>query len=245
MICVIQDITEHKKLEEMQKEFVANVSHELRTPLTTIKSYTETLLNGAMEEPEIAENFLNVINNEGDRMTALVQDLLDLSRLDNKQTTFIMEELNLNLLLEDSIEKYSIHVKKKKQTLAYIPARKAHKVLGDANRIEQVIKNIISNAVKYSGEETTINVSIFEQNENVIIKVEDSGFGIPEEDLPRIFERFYRVDKARSREMGGTGLGLAIAKEIMEYHGGHISVESQLGRGTTFMLHFPKVSVSK
>lgn len=245
MICVIQDITEHKKLEEMQKEFVANVSHELRTPLTTIKSYTETLLNGALAEPEIAENFLNVINYEGDRMTALVQDLLDLSRLDNKQTTFIMEELNLNMLVEDSIEKYRIHAEKKRQSLTYLPSKKPYKVLGDANRIEQVFKNIISNAVKYSAENTAISVSVYEQDQHVVIKVKDSGFGIPEEDLPRIFERFYRVDKARSREMGGTGLGLAIAKEIMEYHGGHISVSSQLGTGTTFFLHFPLGSVSK
>lgn len=245
MVCVIQDITEHKKLEEMQKEFVANVSHELRTPLTTIKSYTETLLNGALEEQELAENFLNVINYEGDRMTALVQDLLDLSKLDNKQTTFIMEELNLNILVEDSIEKYKIHADKKKQTLIYSPSQSAYRVLGDANRIEQVIKNIISNAVKYSTEETAIRVSVYELDQNAIVKVEDSGFGIPEEDLPRIFERFYRVDKARSREMGGTGLGLAIAKEIMEYHGGHITVTSHFGEGTTFYLYFPLASVSK
>lgn len=245
MICVIQDITEHKMLEEMQKEFVANVSHELRTPLTTIKSYTETLIDGALNEKEVALNFLNVINYEGDRMTALVQDLLDLSKLDNKQTTFIMEELNLNLLLEDSIEKYRIHAEKKGQKLNYHPSPAIYKVVGDANRIEQVIKNIISNAVKYSPEGSVTDVNVYEQDKFAIIKVEDSGFGIPEEDVPRIFERFYRVDKARSREMGGTGLGLSIAKEIMEYHGGHISFTSSFGQGTCFYLKFPLVSVRK
>jgi two-component system sensor histidine kinase VicK len=245
MICVIQDITEHKKLEEMQKEFVANVSHELRTPLTTIKSYTETLLDGALNEKDVAMNFLNVINYEGDRMTALVQDLLDLSKLDNKQTTFIMEELNLNMLLEESIEKYQIHADKKSQKLNYHPSKAVYKVVGDANRIEQVIKNIISNAVKYSPEDSTTDVNIYEQENYAIIKIQDTGFGIPEEDVPRIFERFYRVDKARSREMGGTGLGLSIAKEIMEYHGGQITFTSIFGKGTCFFLSFPMVSVRK
>ncbi|PKM49166.1 MAG: hypothetical protein CVV02_17280 [Firmicutes bacterium HGW-Firmicutes-7] len=245
MICVIQDITEHKKLEEMQKEFVANVSHELRTPLTTIKSYAETLLDGALDEKELAINFLKVINNEGDRMTALVQDLLDLSKIDSRQTTFIMEELNLNRLLEDSLEKYRIHAEKKGQKLNYSPSPTSYKVVGDANRIEQVIKNIISNAVKYSPENAVTDVSIFERDHFAIIKVQDTGVGIPEEDAPRIFERFYRVDKARSREMGGTGLGLSIAKEIMEYHGGLISFTSRFGAGTCFFLSFPLVSVSK
>ncbi len=239
IICVLQDITEHKKLEEMQKEFVANVSHELRTPLTTIKSYTETLLDGALYETEIAENFLNVINHEADRMTALVQDLLDLSKLDNKQTNMTMETLNLNLLLEDSLEKFKLNIYKKEQKLIYHPADRNYIVMGDVNRIEQVFKNIISNAMKYSPEETTIEVGIFAHDPYVIVEVQDSGVGIPEDDLPRIFERFYRVDKARSREMGGTGLGLAIAKEIMEYHGGHIEVKSRLNEGSTFSLYFP------
>ncbi len=241
MICVIQDITEHKKLEEMQKEFVANVSHELRTPLTTIKSYTETLLDGAMEEKEIAQNFLNVINYEGDRMTALVQDLLDLSRLDNKQTTFIMEELNLNLLLEESIEKFLLTAQKKNQELNYLRSIDTYRVLGDANRIEQVFKNIISNAIKYSPEGAKITTAIYKEQEMAVVKIQDTGFGIPKEDLPRIFERFYRVDKARSREMGGTGLGLAIAKEIMEYLGGSIQISSELGKGSVFYLKFPLI----
>lgn len=245
LICVIQDITEHKKLELMQKEFVANVSHELRTPLTTIKSYTETLLGGALHETEIAERFLNVINHESDRMTDLVQDLLDLSKLDNKQTNFKMLAINLNQLLEESIAKYKIHADKKQQQLTFHNSDIAYVIVGDPNRIEQVIKNIVSNAVKYSPEDTAIDVSIYEHDNHVVLEVADAGLGIPEDEISRIFERFYRVDKARSREMGGTGLGLSIAKEIMEYHNGTISVVSQLGHGTTFYLKFPYGSVRK
>lgn len=239
MICVIQDITEHKRLEELQKEFVANVSHELRTPITTIKSYTETLLDGALSEREIAVNFLEVINYESDRMTTLVKDLLDLSKLDNKQTSFIKEEFNLNELLKNSLEKFKIHVEKKEQRLFANLGNNIFYVFGDPNRTEQVIKNIISNAVKYSPKGADIQVSIYEKDKNVIIEIEDSGLGIPEEDICRIFERFYRVDKARSREMGGTGLGLSIAQEIMQVQGGHIEVESVYGEGTSFYIIFP------
>lgn len=238
IICVLQDITQHKKLEEMQKEFVANVSHELRTPITTIKSYAETLLDGALEDREISENFLDVINYESDRMTNLVQDLLDLSRLDNKQTKFVMQQMNLSYVVEESINKYQIHAIKKNQKMIFHQPNKIFKIYGDTHRIEQVVKNIISNAVKYSPENATIDIKIYEENNSIIVKVKDTGMGIPREDIPRIFERFYRVDKARSRAMGGTGLGLAIAKEIMEFHGGTINVESELGKGTCFYMVF-------
>ncbi|MCT4545126.1 MAG: cell wall metabolism sensor histidine kinase WalK [Vallitalea sp.] len=241
-ICVIQDITEHKKLEEMQKEFVANVSHELRTPLTTIKSYAETLLDGAMDDRQITTDFLKVINHESDRMTALVQDLLELSRLDNKQTKFRTQCISLSHILEGSISKYQIHAKKKNQTMIYNATENEYKIIGDSNRIEQVIKNIISNAVKYSNEGATININLYEESSFVVALIEDTGMGIPKEDLTRIFDRFYRVDKARSRAMGGTGLGLAIAKEIMDYHGGHIKVTSEVGVGTCFYLYFPIVN---
>ncbi len=245
VICVIQDITEHKKLEMMQKEFVANVSHELRTPLTTIKSYTETLLEDSLYKTDIAEQFLNVINHEGDRMTALVQDLLDLSKLDNRQINFTMKSINLNQLLLESLEKYKIHSEKKHQQLIFHNSDVPYSIVGDPNRVEQVIKNIVSNAVKYSLDDTTVEVSIYQHEYYIVIEVADSGVGIPADELPRIFERFYRVDKARSREMGGTGLGLSIAKEIMDYLGGNIKVTSELGVGSTFYLNFPYGSVRK
>ena len=244
LICVIQDITEHKHLEAMQKEFVANVSHELRTPLTTIKSYAETLMDGSVDDPETAQRFLSVINHEGDRMTALVQDLLELSKLDNSQITFTMIQLNLEHLVDESVDKYRMHAKQKRQSLLYHPPGFDCKIIGDMNRIEQVLKNIVTNAVKYSPEEALIEVGISQKSKYYVVRVSDNGFGIPKEELHRIFDRFYRVDKARSREMGGTGLGLAIAKEIMEQHGGKIEVKSEFGRGTTFDLYFPKTKKS-
>lgn len=240
LICVIQDITEYKKLESMQKEFVANVSHELRTPLTTIKSYTETLLDGAIDDKEVALRFLSVINNEGDRMTTLVQDLLELSKLDNSQVKFSMNDINLEIVLADSIDKYRIHTEKKQQSLVYHKPNFDCRIVGDVNRIEQVIKNIISNAGKYSSEGALIEVSVTDGSKYIKVIIGDSGMGISDEDIGRIFERFYRVDKARSREMGGTGLGLAIAKEIMDYHGGKIEVQSEFGVGTVFSLYFMK-----
>lgn len=239
LICVIQDITEHKKLEKMQKEFVANVSHELRTPLTTIKSYTETLLDGAVDDLDLANQFLAVINNESDRMTTLVQDLLELSKLDSKKTAFESTTIDLEKLVFHSVENYRIHANKKNQELLMEGIVGDFYIVGDSNRIEQVLKNILSNAVKYSEEGASVKVSLKTQGNYHIVEVQDTGLGMPKEDLPRIFERFYRVDKARSRAMGGTGLGLAIAKEIIEIHGGKIEVESELNVGTTFKIYFP------
>lgn len=239
IITVLQDITEQKKLEEMQKEFVANVSHELRTPITTIKSYAETLLGGAMEDAEIATSFLNVINNESDRMTTLVQDLLELSRLDNKQIKFNMKEMDITKLMMECFEKYQILADKKEQRMTYSDPENNYHIMGDPHRIEQVIKNVISNAVKYSPEGADITMEINAWEDLVEIAIKDTGMGIPDEDLPRIFDRFYRVDKARSRAMGGTGLGLAIVKEIVEHHGGEIHVSSEYGKGTNFYINFP------
>lgn len=239
LICVIQDITEHKKLEKMQKEFVANVSHELRTPLTTIKSYTETLLDGAVENIELANQFLSVINNESDRMTSLVQDLLELSKLDSKKSAFEAKVIDLSKLVFHSVENYRIHANKKNQELIMEGVNGEYYIVGDSNRIEQVIKNILSNAVKYSEEGASVKVSLHSEGRYHIVTVQDTGMGMPKEDQARIFERFYRVDKARSRAMGGTGLGLAIAKEIVEIHGGRIEVESELNVGTIFSIYLP------
>ncbi len=238
VICVIQDITEHKKLENMQKEFVANVSHELRTPLTTIKSYAETLLEGAVEDLDIAERFLNVINKESDRMTNLVQDLLELSKLDSQKNSFNRSELNLAELVATVVQNYEIHVQKKKQHLDCQIFEEHAQILGDVHRIEQVIKNILSNAVKYSPEGAEVRIRLINDGVYYVVEIKDTGMGIPQEDLEYIFDRFYRVDKARSRAMGGTGLGLAIAKEIMDLHKGWIKVESEIEKGTSFYLYF-------
>jgi len=240
LVVVLQDITEQKKLDDMRKEFVANVSHELRTPLTTVKSYTETLLAGAVDDKEIAMEFLEIIESEADRMAFLVRDLLQLSRFDNKQVRFEMMEIEMNEFLSMTVKQNKIHAEAKRQELVFEPYPRMVVIHGDRDRIGQVVNNIVTNAIKYSLEQAQIKIYITEDNTYYKVSVKDTGMGISKEDLPRIFERFYRVDKARSRAMGGTGLGLAIAKEITESHGGRLTVESEYGKGTTMTMWFPK-----
>ncbi len=240
VIVVLQDNTEMKRLDDMRKEFVANVSHELRTPLTTVKSYTETLLDGALEDKEIAEEFLGIVNNEADRMSFLVRDLLQLSRFDNNQIELNYGRINIDGFISENVKTSRILAENKNQTLTFEPIGRDVFILADKGRITQVINNVITNAVKYSPEGSKVKVWAEEKRDCVKIFVEDNGIGISKNDLPRIFERFYRVDKARSRSMGGTGLGLAIAKEIMELHGGSIEVESEVLRGTKMILTFLK-----
>ena len=240
IVVVLQDITEAKKLDDMRKEFVANVSHELRTPLTTVKSYTETLMDGAVLDEEISMEFLGIINNEADRMAFLVRDLLQLSRFDNKQIQLSVTEIDLNSYISETVKQNKIHAEAKEQNLYFIPYDKDVFVYADRDRIGQVINNIITNAIKYSQNKAEIKIFIEEDDNYYKLTVKDTGMGIPKNDLPRIFERFYRVDKARSRAMGGTGLGLAIAKEIMEIHQGKITVESEYGKGTAMTMWFNK-----
>ncbi len=240
VIIVLQDITKHKKLDDMRKEFVANVSHELRTPLTTVKSYTETLIDDEIQNEEIAMNFLNVINGEVDRMAILVQDLLDLSKFDSEKMVLNMEALDLRKIVEKTISQNKILIDKKSQNIETEFNKDEYIILGDIIRINQVFNNILSNAIKYSPENENIYVSIHEDDEEYIVNIRDTGIGIPKEDIAHIFERFYRVDKARSRQMGGTGLGLAITKEIIEVHGGSIKAQSEIGVGTTMIIRFKK-----
>ena len=241
IVVVLQDITKQKKLDNMRKEFVANVSHEMRTPLTTIKSYTETLMYGAFEEKDMAMEFLNIINTETDRMSFLVRDLLQLSRFDNKQVQFKFSKVYINEFISENVRQNKIHAENKKQNLILElwPDDNAY-VVADRDRVNQVINNITTNAIKYSPEGATIRIYVTEDKTYYKINVSDTGMGISKEDLPRIFERFYRVDKARSRAMGGTGLGLAIAKEIMEGHDGKLTAESEYGKGTTMTMWFMK-----
>ncbi len=241
-IFVFQDITKQHRLEAMRKEFVANVSHELRTPLTTIKSYAETLLDGALEEAEISRQFMSVINDEADRMTRLVNDLLELSRLDNKETKWNMKPIDVGTILKNVIKKMDVNIKRKGQTIKANIPEELPEVFADNDKIEQVFQNILSNAYKYTPEGGTIYIDVEYAEKMVKVTFKDTGVGIPKEDLPRIFERFYRVDKTRSREMGGTGLGLSIAREIVQAHGGEISISSELGKGTSVIIQIPAIS---
>lgn len=239
IIAVLHDITVQQKLDNMRREFVANVSHELRTPLTSIKSYSETLMDGALEDSETAHRFLGVINSEADRMTRLVKDLLQLSRLENEQLQWNMQTFGFDSLVRSSVEKIELSAKEKGQIIECFLIGDKPQVLADKDRIEQVILNVLTNAIKYTPEGGKIVVYVGKMYSDAYVKVVDSGIGIPEEDIKRVFERFYRVDKARSREMGGTGLGLSIAKEIIEAHKGSISITSQLGKGTEVTVRLP------
>ena len=240
IIILIQDITEQQKLDNMQRDFVANVSHELKTPLTTIKSYTETLLDGAIADTETTRNFLTVVDAETDRMSRLVRELLQLSRLDYKQENWYKKEVNLLNVLRTALTKVEMTAGAKRQKLEplFDKEQKISAVV-DRDRFEQVVLNILSNAIKYSPEGSTIRIDAYKEENTANIVVEDEGIGISEKEISRVFERFYRVDKARSREMGGTGLGLAIAKQIIEEHGGTITLKSTLGKGTRVTISLP------
>lgn len=240
IIMILQDITERQKLENMQMDFVANVSHELKTPLTTIKSYTETLLCGQVDDTETTNQFLGIIDTEADRMNRLVKDLLQLSRLEYKQEKWNKKESNLITLLKSVVTKIELTAKSKNQHLNYI-FDDSHKIMSiiDKDGIEQVLLNVLSNAIKYTQEGGRIDIDALHVGRNAQIIITDNGMGIPETELSRVFERFFRVDKARSRAMGGTGLGLSISKQILEEHNGSIEIESKEGKGTRVIISLP------
>lgn len=238
-VFVLQDITEQEKLDRMRRDFVANVSHELKTPLTSIKSYTETILDGVVTDSDTVHEFLQVVNDEADRMTRLVRDLLQLSNFDSKQVSLQLSEHDYMKLLRGAVQKLEVTARNKQQTLKLITDCDAIEGTFDRDRIEQVVLNILSNAIKYTPEGGLIKIFASKNTDYVLLKFQDTGMGIPEKDISRIFERFYRVDKARSRELGGTGLGLSIAKHIVEVHGGTIRIESVVEDGTTVYVNIP------
>jgi len=238
LVTVIQDITEEQKLDKMRREFVANVSHELRTPLTSVKSYTETLLDGALDDKATTEHFLRVINDETDRMTQLVKDLLILSQHDSG-IKLNMEDISVGELVTSCVERLKREAELKEQDVRVNIKSGIPMIQGDRHRLDQLLVNVIGNAIKYTPEKGKIAVSCHAEKDRVVIVVEDNGIGIPEQELDRIFERFYRVDKARSRQLGGTGLGLAIAKEIAVMHGGNITAKSKVGKGTQMFIELP------
>lgn len=241
IVFVLQDITETEKLENMRREFVANVSHELKTPITSIKSYTETILDGRVDDPEMQRVFLEVVNTEADRMSRLVSDLLELSNFDSDSVKLKKNRFVLNDVLDNCILKLKMTAEQKKQVFVKHYQEPKIEAIIDKDKIEQVILNILSNAIKYTADAGTIEIELRsgETEELFDIVVVDSGIGIPDEDIDRIFERFYRVDKARSRAHGGTGLGLSIAKEIIEAHQGHIKIESEYNHGTKVTISLP------
>ena len=239
-IVLIQDITEHVRLDNMRKEFIADVSHELKTPLTSIMGYAETLANSEYD-PEMQEKFLKVINNESIRMTKLVNDLLILSKYDNEQIECEKIEFNLGELVKSCLENLQIEADKKNQKVECFVTANVPTVKADKDGIERVVLNILSNSIKYTEDGGVIKIYVGFVYNDAYIKIIDNGIGIPEKDLDRIFERFYRVDKARTRKMGGTGLGLSIAKEILDKNNGRIDIKSKVGKGTEVVITIPTI----
>lgn len=235
IVLVFHDITELKKLEQMRKDFVANVSHELKTPVTSLKGFVETLLDGAMNDRETAEKFLKILLKESERLQTLIDDLLELSRIEQPQFRLKWQRVDLASLLQEVC--LMLKEKAEKKGIEFVHTVEGDTTVeGDPDRLQQIFLNLMNNAVVYSYPNQKVYLSLQAQNDVVRFSVKDSGVGIAKNEIPRIFERFYRVDKARSRNSGGTGLGLAIVKHLVEAHGGKIDVESIPGKGTTFTI---------
>lgn len=244
LVCVLHDVTEQQKIDQDRKRFVSNVSHELRTPLTSMKSYIEALVDGAWKDPNIAPNFLKVTQEETDRMMRMINDLLNLSRMDLGTARLDKEYVNLNELFNHILDRFDMILKngeksEKNYTIKRDFTRRDIWVEVDTDKIQQVLDNIMNNAIKYSPDGGVITCRLVETHNHVIMSITDQGLGIPKEAISHVFDRFYRVDKARSRAQGGTGLGLAISKEVVQMHGGRIWVESREGEGSTFYISLP------
>ncbi|MFZ2372822.1 MAG: cell wall metabolism sensor histidine kinase WalK, partial [Trichococcus flocculiformis] len=244
LVCVLSDITEQEKVEQERRSFVSNVSHELRTPLTSVKSYTESLIDGAWEDEEIAPEFLKVISTETDRMIRMITDLLNLSRMDQGKQDLNREFVSINELVAHIIDRFEMVLKSeqyrnKKYTIERDFTQRTLWVEIDQDKFIQVIDNIMNNAIKYSPDGGKITCKLMETHNSVVISITDEGLGIPRKDIGHVFDRFYRVDKARARSMGGTGLGLAISKEVVQLHGGKIWVTSVENKGSTFFISLP------
>ena len=238
VIAVIQDITEHVRLDNMRKEFVADVSHELKTPITSIMGYADTLLEGEYEK-DIQDKFLGVVSSEAKRMARLVNDLLTLSKYDNKQNKCEKVEFDLGELVKQTQENLALEIQKKNHNVECYVTANVPMVYADKYGVERVVINILTNSIKYTPEGGNIKIYVGFVYNDAYIKIIDNGMGIPEKDLSRIFERFYRVDKARTRALGGTGLGLSIAKEILDQNGGSIDIKSIPEKGTEVVIRIP------
>jgi len=233
------DIDNLKRLERVRTEFLGNVSHELRTPIFAIQGFLETLLDGALEDKNVNRSFLEKANHHTENLNHLLNDLIDISMIESGEMRMSFRYFNINELILTILNEQKPFAEHKGLTLDYDPVRENLKVFGDKNKLQQALVNLIQNAVKYT-EEGNIRIIVTEQKQYAEICVEDTGIGIPEKDIERIFERFYRIDKDRSRAQGGSGLGLAIVKHIIEAHGSKVEVKSELGKGSQFIFRLKK-----
>ena len=239
LVLVAQDVTEMRRLEGMRREFVANVSHELKTPLTSIKGLVETLLSGALEDAANNRRFVSLIDEDTTRLARLIDDLLELSQIESRAVPLQAQSVNVRELVDQVAARFHAQLRECQVAFENRIPESSPPVRGDAERLRQVFVNLIDNAVKFNKASGRITVHAVSQGPLLAVTVEDTGIGIPDADLPRIFERFYRVDKTRSRELGGTGLGLAIVKHLIELHQGSVAVSSRLNQGTTFTVLLP------
>ncbi|KYC71917.1 PAS domain S-box protein [Bacillus coagulans] len=239
VVAVLHDVTETRRLEQIRSEFVANVSHELKTPVTSVKGFAETLLDGAMYDEATLREFLKIIYDESDRLHRLISDILDLSRIEQHRIPLKMEQLNVVDVITETAQTMRKRIEKKQLELV-LPQKRHVMMEADKDRLRQILLNLVTNAIAYTPDKGRIEISLIERENELDLIVSDTGIGISEKDLPRIFERFYRVDKARSRQSGGTGLGLAIVKHLVESYHGKIRVESEEGKGSTFIVTLPR-----
>ncbi|GER65971.1 PAS domain-containing sensor histidine kinase [Weizmannia acidilactici] len=239
VVAVLHDVTETRRLEQIRSEFVANVSHELKTPITSVKGFAETLLDGAMYDEKTCREFLQIIYEESDRLHRLISDILDLSKIEQHRIPLKTEKLNVVDVVMETVNTTRKRIEKKQLELI-LPEQKAVMMEADKDRLQQIILNLVTNAIAYTPEKGRIEIRLEERESELDLIVSDTGIGISKKDLPRIFERFYRVDKARSRQSGGTGLGLAIVKHLVESYHGKIHVESEEGKGSTFTVTLPR-----
>jgi len=235
-----QKIENLKQMDRVRTDFVANVSHELKTPLTLIKGYIETLEDRAINDTEKARKFISIIKEHANRLENIIEDLLSLSELELSKDCLNKTEFDLKRLTYEITLSFGYALDTKRHVLSIDQQGNDFRIKADRDKIEQIIVNLIDNAIKYTNEAGQINIYIFEQQNEITITIQDNGMGIPKEDVDRVFERFYRVDKARSRELGGTGLGLGIAKHIVLAHNGQISIESEINKGTKVLVRLPK-----
>ena len=244
-VVLLHDVTEWKRLEHMRSDFVANVSHELRTPITALKGFAETLLDGALSDLPTARQFIEIMREEADRIGRLVEDLLDLSRIEAKQIELHLGPVDAEWMLQKIVDIYSFQAGEAGVQLAYqVDCDGECLAYADGDRLQQILMNLVSNALQFTHAGGTITLSVERFADRLVFAVEDTGVGIPTSDIGRVFERFYRVDKARSRQSGGTGLGLAIVKHLVESHGGHVGVSSQVNQGSRFFFDVASLEVT-
>ncbi len=238
-VLVFHDITSLRNLENLRRDFIANVSHELKTPLTAIKGYTETLMGGALRDEKNANKFLQIIHEHTNRLTHLLMDLLDLSKIESGQYSLRYEKFSVQSLVNELISTFSREIKSKEIVFEFV-SKNVDSISADRMAVRQILSNLLENAIKYSNRKSRIILQAESESESIRFEIKDNGPGISPEHLPRIFERFYRTDPSRSRELGGTGLGLSIVKHLVQLHGGEISAESELDKGSRFVFTIPR-----